>query len=71
MTLADCPHPVTENINYLLVNKFNPNEVCTEMTRNSRSSISLLFPPYQVCLTKLVSSGCIIFYCMHKIDNIT
>ena len=47
-TLADCPHPVTENINYLLVNKFNPNEVCTEMTRNSRSSISLLFPPYQV-----------------------
>ena len=46
--LSDCPHPVSENINYLLVNKFNPHEVCTEMTRNSRSSISLLFPPYQV-----------------------
>ena len=44
--VTDCPHP-TARINYLLVNKINPHEVCTDVTRNSRSAIQLLFPPYQ------------------------
>ena len=31
----------------MLVNKINPHEVCSDVTRNSRSAIQLLFPPYQ------------------------
>jgi len=30
-----------------MVNKINPHEVCSEVTKNTASSIQLLFPPYQ------------------------
>lgn len=43
---TDCPHP-TDKINYLLVNKINPHEVCSEVTKNTGSAIQLFFPPYR------------------------
>ena len=46
---VDCPHP-TNKINYLLVNKINPHEVCSDVTKNTGSAIQLLFPPYQAKL---------------------
>lgn len=44
--VTDCPHPAGK-INYLLVNKINPHEICSDVTKNTGSAIQLLFPPYQ------------------------
>ena len=41
---TDCPHP-TEAINYFLVNRIDPNQICSGT--NKMSAIQLLFPPYK------------------------
>ena len=56
-TFLDCPHP-TEKINYLLANKINPHEVCSEITKNTGSAIQLLFPPYQATRSDDIYKKC-------------
>ena len=51
LLFPDCPHP-TNKINYLLVNKINPHEICSDVTKNTGSAIQLLFPPYQASKSK-------------------
>jgi hypothetical protein len=44
VALTDCPHP-REKINYFLVNRIDPNQICSGTSKNS--AIQLLFPPYK------------------------
>ena len=41
----DCPLP-QEKVNYLLVNKIDPQQICSGVIKNPRSAVQLLFPPY-------------------------
>ena len=41
---TDCPHP-RGKINYFLVNRLDPNQICSGTSKNS--AIQLLFPPYK------------------------
>jgi len=35
-----------EKVNYLLVNKIDPHQICSGVIKNPRSAVQLLFPPY-------------------------